>query len=357
MTDAPFPDYQFRGSGKPISLADFATVSLLGKGSYAKVLLVRRIVDSKLYALKILKKKAVYEKKQKRHVLAEKEILSALTEAPFFVQFYGSFQNQKKLFFLLEYCPGGELFRLIQQRSRLSEAHARFYACQLVLAIGSLHKRRVIYRDLKPENVMLDTEGYVKVVDFGLSKMVAEGDSTKSICGTPEYFAPEVVERQPYGPAVDWWTLGCMVFEMVNGLPPFYRDNREELFEGIKMENPKLPKHVTPECRQFISELLTKDPSKRLGSAGDLAEVKTHPWFNGINWDFVIQKRYAAPYAPKVGSNMGVQNFDRVFTGADPDSLDGSESLPLFSGFDWNGESLRLEKADSSASKKVPKAQ
>lgn len=355
MSDTPFPDFKFRGSGRPLSLADFTTVSLLGKGAYAKVLLVRRVADGRLYALKILKKKVVYEKKQKRHVLAEKEILAALTNAPFFVQFYGSFQNEKKLFFLLEYCPGGELFRLIQTRGRISEAHARFYACQLALAIGALHKRRVIYRDLKPENVMLDTDGYVKVVDFGLSKMVAEGDSAKSMCGTPEYFAPEIVEKKPYGPAVDWWTLGCIVFEMITGFPPFYKDNREILYESIKMETPKMPKHVTPECRQFVADLLTKDPAKRLGSVGDIDEVKEHGWFFGINWTYVTDKRYQAPYAPKVGPGMGVQNFDRTFTGADPESLDNSESMPRFSGFDWNCDSLKLEKGDSTASKKTPK--
>lgn len=348
MSEPPFPDFKDRDSGSALSLADFTTVSLLGKGSYAKVLLVRKVSDGKLYALKILKKKVVYERKQKRHVLAEKSILCALTNAPFFVQFYGSFQNDKKLFFVLEYCPGGELFRLIQTRARLSEAHARFYACQLALAIGSLHARRIIYRDLKPENVMLDADGYIKVVDFGLSKMVPEGEETTSICGTPEYFAPELVARLPYGPAVDWWTLGCIVFEMVTGLPPFYKDSRKELEEGIKKDNPKLPKHVTPECRQFISELLTKDPAKRLGSAGDIDEVREHPWFFGINWTFVTDKRYAAPYAPRVGSTMGVQNFDRLFTEANPESLDNSETLPRFSGFDWNGvDSLRLDKGDS----------
>lgn len=328
------PNYGFRGSKAPLSLSDFTTISLIGRGSYAKVLLVRRLADGQLYALKILKKKTVFERNQKRHVLAEKEILSALTAAPFFVQFFGSFQNESKLFFVLEYCPGGELFRLIQTKGKLPEGHARFYACQLVLAIGALHKRKVIYRDLKPENVMLDADGYVKIVDFGLSKMIPDGDSTKSICGTPEYFAPEVVRGQGYGKAVDWWTLGCIIFEMVTGLPPFYKDNRQDLFEGIKLENPKLPRNVTPECRQVISSLLTKDPAKRLGSQGDMDEVKDHPWFSGISWSFVLDKRYDAPYKINLGQNNGVQNFDRMFTGADPYSPD-MEKLPQFSGFDW----------------------
>lgn len=351
MSSEDFKEYRFPGTNRPLSLTDFTTVTLLGKGSYAKVLLVRRAQDNRLYALKILKKKVVYERNQKRHVLAEREILAALNQRPFFVQFYGSFQNEKKLFFLIEYCPGGELFRLIQTSKRLSEAHARFYACQLALAIGDLHSRRIIYRDLKPENVMLDADGYVKIVDFGLSKMiVSEGGQAKSICGTPEYFAPEIVSGQKYGKPVDWWTLGCIIFEMIVGIPPFYKDNRQELFEGIKAENPKLPKHVTPECRKIISDLLTKDPAKRLGTNGDLEAVQAHPWFFGINWDYVVDKRYQAPHAVRVGSSLGTQNFDKMFTSADPESIDNSEAQPPLSGFDWTRENsgVRLDRAPPS---------
>jgi len=326
-------------SKTPISLDSFTTISVLGKGSYAKVLLVKKKGTDQLFALKILKKKAVFEKHQERHVIAEKEILSRMNNCPFLVRFYYSFQNEKKLFFVLEYCPGGELFNLIQMKGKLGEAQTRFYACQIVLAIEALHKNNIIYRDLKPENVLLDKEGYAKITDFGLSKTNVVQNDAKSICGTPEYLAPEVVSLLKYGKPVDWWTVGCIIFEMITGLPPFYKNNRKELFEGIKFENPKLPYNITNEAKLIISQLLQKDPAKRLGTNG-AEEVKSHPWFTGVNWTFVAEKRYEPPFHVKLGNNMGVQNFDKMFTTADPESLEVNENQARFTNFSWNHESL-----------------
>lgn len=265
-----------------------------------------------------------------------------MNKYPFMVQFYYSFQTEKKLYFVLEYCPGGELFTLIQNKSKLSEADTRFYACQIVLALDSLHRKNIIYRDLKPENVLLDKDGYIKFTDFGLSKLNVMENDVKSICGTPEYLAPEVVAMKQYGKGVDWWTLGCIIFEMITGLPPFYKNNRKELFEGIKYHNPKLPQNISNECKLLISQLLEKDPTKRLGVNGG-EEVFKHPWFNGINWNYVMQKRYHSPFPVKIGPEMGVQNFDKVFTTIDPDSPElTSENQKRFTNFSWNHEHMHI---------------
>ena len=328
---------------QPISLEAFTTICMLGKGSYAKVLLVRKKDNDQIYALKILSKKRVYEKQHERHVLTEKEILVKMNNCPFLVKFFYSFQTIKKLYFVLEYCPGGELFTLIQKKRRLTEGQARFYTCQMVLALEALHGNDIIYRDLKPENVLLDADGYIKITDFGLSRQNVVNDDAKSICGTPEYLAPEVVFRQKYGKPVDWWTLGCIVFEMITGLPPFYKNNRQELFEGIKYENPKLPTFISQEARALISGLLTKDPTKRLGSLKGGAELREHPWFNGVNWQFVLEKKYEAPFGVTIGSDLGVDNFDKMFTSVNPDSIEPEEyqAQRRLTNFSWDGGSKR----------------
>lgn len=309
-----------------VTLESFITICVLGKGSYAKVLLVKKKDTEEVYAMKILSKKKVFEKNQERHVITEKEILAKMNKCPFLVRFYHSFQTPKKLFFVLEYCPGGELFNLIQKRRRLTESQTRFFACQIVLALEAMHKNDIIYRDLKPENVLIDADGYIKITDFGLSRQNVVNNDAKSICGTPEYLAPEVISRLQYGKPVDWWTLGCIIFEMVTGLPPFYRNNRQELFEGIKYENPKLPSTLTNEGRSLIAGLLNKDPTKRLGAKGAF-EIKEHPWFFGVNWTFVLEKKYEAPFKVKVGNDLGIENFDKMFTTLDPESIDKDEDV------------------------------
>ena len=347
------PPTQKSKESQLVTKDSFQTISLLGKGSYAKVLLVKKIDTGEEFAMKILKKKLVFDKHQEKHVQSEKEILSHMNGCPFFVNFFYSFQNDKKLFFVLEYCQGGELFNLIQKHKQLNESQTRFYACQLVLALESLHSKNIIYRDLKPENVLLDKDGYIKITDFGLSKTNVVENDAKSICGTPEYLAPEVVLLLKYGKPVDWWTLGCIIFEMLTGLPPFFKNNRKELFEGIKFENPKLPRNLTYEAKLILSQLLHKDPTKRLGSKG-AEEVRSHPWFTGVNWQFVIDKRYGPPFNVDLGSNNGIQNFDKVFTAADPESLDNQESHGRFPGFSYNHENPNQLPRNMSQLEEVP---
>ena len=218
----------------------------------------------------------------------------------------------KKLFFILEYCPGGELFNLLAKKRRFSEDQNRFYAAQIVLAMEHLHSKDIVYRDLKPENVLIDEKGYIRITDFGLSRTnVKDSNGAKSICGTPEYLAPEIVMRLEYGKAVDWWTLGSIIYEMLVGAPPFYVENRQELFERIKFDVPKYPSTMSPNTKNLIESLLKKDPAKRLGTS---TKVRNHPWFEEVNWQALYEKRYEAPFVPKILNEADLQHFDPEFT-------------------------------------------
>ena len=328
-------------SKSSIGLDSFLTVSVIGKGSYAKVILVKKKDTGVYYAMKVLKKINVEQKKQENHVQTERNILVEMKGCPFLIDFYYSFQTSTKLFFVLEYCPGGELFNLLQKKRRFTEEQARFYAAQMVVALEYLHKRGIIYRDLKPENVLLDSQGYIKITDFGLSRMNVKSNEAKSICGTPEYLAPEIILKLGYGKPVDWWTLGSIVYEMLYGVPPFYTNNRPELFERIKFLPPKYPNGMNPITKSFLEGLLRKDPTKRLGTLRDAEEVKEHPWFVGINWQAILEKKVEAPFVPKISNDMGLNNFDPDFTEIPLHSMGTpleNNSGKFYMDFSWNAE-------------------
>jgi serum/glucocorticoid-regulated kinase 2 len=322
-----------------VGLNSFSTISVIGKGSYAKVLLVKKNDTGQHYALKLLKKTLIEKKKQQNHVQTERNILVEVNQHPFLVSLHYSFQTERALCFVLEYCPGGELFNLLQKRRRLTEEQTRFYASQIVLALEYLHSREIVYRDLKPENVLLDAEGYIKVTDFGLSRQNVRENDVKSICGTPEYLAPEIILKLGYGRSVDWWTLGSIIYEMLVGIPPFYCANKQDLFDKIKMQNPKYPSYLSPLAVDLISSLLKKDYQKRLGFKGGAAEVKAHAWFSPMNFDMLLAKKLDAPFVPKINGNFGLVNFDVEFTEMTIDSLDvssHSEEVRHYSGFTWS---------------------
>lgn len=317
---------------KKLSIDHFTTLSVIGKGAYAKVLLVKKRDTGRLHAMKILKKESIERKHQQKHVKVERDVLINI-DHPFVIKFFYSFQNERKLFFVLEYCPGGELFNLLQKRKRFNDDQARFYAAQMVLALEHLHSKDIIYRDLKPENVLIDKEGYIRITDFGLSRMgINDQTVAKSICGTPEYLAPEIIMKIGYGKVVDWWTLGSILYEMLVGIPPFYTQSREELFERIKFANPKYPSFLKPKARKMIESLLKKDPSKRLGSKG-ADEIKNDPWFEGVNWEALHNKKYDAPFVPKINNDMDLKHFDTEFTEIPINSMSMSEGVKNFQNY------------------------
>lgn len=320
----------------------FYTISVIGKGAYAKVILVKKKSNNNYYAMKVLKKQKISKKKQIVHIKTERDILVHLTNHPFLIKMDSSFQTKKKLFFILEYCPGGELFNLLQDKRRLTEDQTRFFASQMILALEHLHKNNVVYRDLKPENVLINHDGYIKITDFGLSRMDVNMTEATTICGTPEYLAPEVIRKEGYGKPFDWWTLGSIIYEMLVGIPPFYTENRMELFNKIKFSNPLFPNYLSNSAKNLIRKLLNKDPNKRLGFNG-AEEIKNDPWFKDIDWELIKEKKYEPFFIPKYKNDLGLGNFDKEFTETTIHSFEVNESLgcKTFDGFDWNGESLR----------------
>lgn len=293
-------------------LDDFQLLKVIGKGSYGKVMLVKR--DEEIFAMKMLRKEHVVKRNQVEHTRAERNVLEAAAH-PFIVKLCFAFQTPKKLYFVLEFCPGGELFYHLSRTGRFSEGRARFYTVQLLLALGYLHSLNIIYRDLKPENVLLDAEGNAKLTDFGLSKEgIDDNFSAKSMCGTPEYLAPEILDKKGHGKAVDWYSLGALLYEMLTGLPPYYTRDREKLFDRIRRGELQYPSYVTANAKDLLQNMLLRDPNKRLGGgSGDAEEVKGHPFWTGVDWQAFYEKKIPTPFTPAVSKPGEAKYVDKEF--------------------------------------------
>ena len=275
---------------------NFRGLLQLGKGSFGEVYLVEKIDSGELFALKVLRKDKVLGNNLVRYAFTERNILSAINH-PFIVKLNFAFQTPEKLAFVMEYCSGGDLGTHLTREKNFSEAKARFYITEILLALEELHKHSIIFRDLKPENVVIDAEGHAKLTDFGLSKEgVEDGQLARSFCGSVAYLAPEMLRRAGHNRSVDWYLLGVLLYEMVVGTPPYYSNNREQLFNNIQRGKLILTKTLSDETKSLIQALLQRDPSKRLGSGkGDAEEIKQHSFFNGTNWDDVMNKRIPSP--------------------------------------------------------------
>jgi serine/threonine protein kinase len=281
---------------------------------------VRDKASGILYAMKVLKKDYIIRKNQVEHTKTERSVLG-YARHPFIVGLNMAFQTADKLFFVLDYCAGGELFFHLGKVGRFPEERARYYAAQIVLALEYVHKLGVIYRDLKPENVLLDQIGNVRLTDFGLSKEGVSDHATgaNSFCGTPEYIAPEVLLRQGHGRAVDWWSLGALLYEMITGLPPFYSRNRETMFEKIMKAELTFPPTVSETAKDLLSHLLVRNPQHRLGSGeADAQELKAHPFFMGLAWEDLEGGKLPPPWVPSVMGSLDTSQFDSEFTSMMP---------------------------------------
>jgi serum/glucocorticoid-regulated kinase 2 len=254
-----------------------------------------------LFAMKILRKQHLVKRRQIERTRTERKVLSVV-DHPFIMKLHYAFQTEDKLYLVLDYCPGGELFFHLSRFRRFPERVARFYAAELLLAIGHLHKRGIIYRDLKPENVLLDAEGHVKLGDFGLAKAGIRHpcEGAVSMCGTPEYMAPEVLNQSGHGFCVDYWGLGMLVYEMMTGLPPWYTTDRAKLFRRLKTAPLDIPSYFTSHSASCVTQLLERDPRRRLGVSGIRMSME-HEFFRSINWRALYARRVEAPIRPCEG--------------------------------------------------------
>ena len=284
---------------------DFDLVQQLGKGSFGDVYLVKRKSDSSHFAMKVLKKDKIMNQNLVKYAMTERNVLSYVRH-PFIVGLNAAFQTAEKLFLILDYCPGGDMGWHLAKEKRFNETRARIYAGEVLLALEELHKRDIIYRDLKPDNVVFDSEGHAMLTDFGLSREgVYDNFSAKSFCGSIAYLAPEMLKRQGHGKAVDWYLLGVLVYEMLVGTPPYFSRNREQLFQNIQNAQLNLPPGMSLEAKNLIrsvrfTQLLERDPSRRLGSsAKGPDDVKAHPFFHSVNWDLAVKRELRPPVLPR----------------------------------------------------------
>ncbi|KAI0979613.1 hypothetical protein GJ496_007362, partial [Pomphorhynchus laevis] len=278
--------------------SDFDFLKHVGKGSYGKVYLARHKSEDKIYAVKVLDKSHIKRKNEIKHVMAERNVMVRVIDHPFLVKMHYSFQTIDKLYFVVDFINGGELFYHLQIEQVFSETRARFYSAEIISAIGCLHSHGVIYRDLKPENILLDSEGHIKLTDFGLCKegMMSSTERTNTFCGTPEYLAPEIIRKKPYTRAVDWWCSGAVLYEMLIGMPPFYNKNYRIMHHDIIHKDLEFRLHVSDIARDLLRRLLEKNPDSRLGAGEkDVNEVKSHTFFHSINWSLLEAKKIKPP--------------------------------------------------------------
>lgn len=291
-----------------LDIDDYQIIKTVGTGTFGRVLLCRNKSTDEYGAMKVLCLADVIRMKQVEHVKNEKNILLEIRH-PFIVNLLWCSRDNKAIYMLFEYVCGGELFSYLRNAGRFNTATGNFYSAEIVSALEYLHVRSIVYRDLKPENLLLDRDGHLKITDFGFSKKLT--DRTWTLCGTPEYLAPEIIQSKGHNKAVDWWALGILMYEMLAGYPPFYDDNPFGIYEKILSGKIEWAKHLDPVAKDLIKKLLVQDRTKRLGNMKSGADdIKRHRWFKGIDWQEVLMRKLKPPIVPKVKFDGDTSNFD-----------------------------------------------
>ncbi|PNS15802.1 hypothetical protein CAC42_4254 [Sphaceloma murrayae] len=322
---------------RKMAASDFQRLSCLGKGAFGTVYLVKQKGSGRLFAQKQFRKASlVVHKRLVDQTRTERSILESVNRHPFVVKLFYAFQDQEKLYLILEYAQGGELFTHLAMERMFSEETAAFYLGELVLALEHLHRNiGVVYRDLKPENCLLDSEGHLLLTDFGLSKVAVDGDDhCNSVLGTIEYMAPEVIQGIRYGMAVDWWSLGAIGFDMLTGAPPFQGGNNAKIQQNILKQKLQIPYFLGPDAKDLLTRLLRKEPHKRLGYhiSKDIQTIKKHRFFRKIDWKMLEKREVTPPIQPLITDPELAENFAKEFT-----------DLPLNPTVDMKSESIEMD--------------
>lgn len=294
-----------------LQLKNFDLQATLGTGTFGRVRLVHHLPDNKIYAMKILKKEAILRLDQINHIASEVDLLMRL-EHPFLVNMHGIFQDGINVYMCLEFVPGGEVFSILRDLGRFPEDQGKFYTAEICLAFEYLHRFHVAYRDLKPENLLVSRTGHIKITDFGFAKIVQ--DKTWTLCGTPEYLAPEIIQSKGHGMGVDWWAFGVLMYEFLAGYPPFWDEHPFAIYQKILSNQIEYPRHFATPVKDLLGKLLQADITHRFGCLKNgAADIKHHAWFEGTDWDALLHMRVDnPPWIPPVSADDDVQNFDEV---------------------------------------------
>ncbi|XP_059421809.1 cGMP-dependent protein kinase 1a isoform X1 [Carassius carassius] len=296
-----------------LNLSDFNIIDTLGVGGFGRVELVQLKSDElKTFAMKILKKRHIVDTRQQEHIRSEKLIMQE-AHSDFIVRLYRTFKDSKYLYMLMEACLGGELWTILRDRGNFDDSTTRFYTACVVEAFAYLHSKGIIYRDLKPENLILDHRGYAKLVDFGFAKKIGFGKKTWTFCGTPEYVAPEIILNKGHDISADYWSLGILMYELLTGSPPFSGPDPMKTYNiilrGIDMI--EFPKKITKNAANLIKKLCRDTPSERLGNLKNgVKDIQKHKWFEGFNWDGLRKGTLTPPIIPNLTSSTDTSNFD-----------------------------------------------
>lgn len=330
VTEENIAVHEMHGEGahlhrRDLRIDDFEVSTTLGTGTFGRVRQVKLKNDQSntVYALKMLKKTEILRLNQVDHIKSERAILEEISH-PFLVNLKASFQDPKYIYMLFEYISGGELFSRLRKDGRFANDVALFYACEIMLAIQYLHKKEIVYRDLKPENLLIDKHGHIKITDFGFAKRI-ENDRTYTLCGTPEYLAPEIIKgsRVGYGKSVDWWAVGILIFEMLSGYPPFYDNEPVGIYKKIIAGIIEFPRFFDVKAKDLIRKLLNPEISLRLGVNDDGEMTKKHRWFRGVDWDEVYRREIPSPWIPILKNEEDCSCFEKY-----PDSKEAAKELP-----------------------------
>ena len=317
-TDIPGTIFSKHKIFQKVNLNDFKIIKVIGRGAFGKVFLVQYKLTKEYFAMKSMKKDILLEHNQVRCILTEKKILQNLNYQ-FLVGMVFCFQTEERIYFVMPFIRGGELYQHLHNCQYFSEEKTKFYAAIIGLSLEYLHTHGIVYRDIKPSNILIDEDGYLKLGDFGMAKMLKDNEKAMSFCGTREYLPPEIITREGHNKSADWWSYGILVYEMLFGIPPFFSINNEKLFKLITQADLKFPSKIkiSKNAKDFIKKLLIKNQNLRLGSNNGFEEIKEHPFFFGFNFKALEEKKLEAPFKPILQGSLDLTNFDSKITSED----------------------------------------